>query len=98
MKTEHIGVPEMMNGQLNLEELVRLGAQRMLAIALEAEVTAFIEQHQHIRTPEGKAVMVRNGYLPERMITTSAGPVSIRVPRSRSSSALKPFVSALRDI
>lgn len=96
MKTEHMGVPEMLNGQLNLEELVRLGAQRMLAMALEAEITAVIEQHQHIRTADGNAAVVRNGYLPERMITTSAGPVSIRVPRSRSSTpAIKPFVSAL---
>jgi hypothetical protein len=61
MKIEHIGVPEMMNGKLNLKEVIRLGAQRMLAIALEAEITGFIEQHQHIRTPEGKAVMVRSG-------------------------------------
>lgn len=96
MKTEHIGVPEIMNGQLNLEELVRLGAQKMLAMALEAEITTVIEQCQHIRTAEGKAAMVRNGYLPERMITTSAGPVSVRVPRSRSSlPSLKPFTSAL---
>jgi len=35
----------MMNGQLNLEELSRPGAQRMLAIALEAEIAGFIEQH-----------------------------------------------------
>ena len=30
---------------LSLDELVRAGAQRMLKIALEAEVEAYIEQH-----------------------------------------------------
>lgn len=65
-------------------------------MAIEAEITAFMEQHQHIKTAEGKASMVRNGYLPERMITTSAGPIAVKVPRSRSSNeSLKPFVSAL---
>ena len=30
---------------LSLDELVRAGAQRMLKVALEAEVEAYIEQH-----------------------------------------------------
>lgn len=66
-----------------LEEIIRAGAQKMIAMAIEAEVKAYVEQFQHITTPEGKATMVRNGYLPERSITTSAGPISVRVPRPR---------------
>ena len=81
---------------LNLEEIARLGAKQMIALALEAEINAYMEQHQQVKTPDGKAVMVRNGYHQERMITTSAGPIAIKVPRSRSShDSLKPFVSAL---
>lgn len=34
----------------------------MLAAAIEAEVSIFIERHGYLRTDEGKAVMVRNGY------------------------------------
>ena len=79
-----------------LEEIIRAGAQQMIAMAVEAEVKAYVEQFAHITTPEGKAAMVRNGYLPERSITTSAGPISVRVPRTRASvEPLKPFVSAL---
>jgi transposase-like protein len=80
--------------QPTLEEIIRAGAQKMIAMAVEAEVKAYVEQFQHITTPEGKAAMVRNGYLPERSITTSAGPISVRVPRTRSSiETLKPFVT-----
>jgi len=79
-----------------LEEIARLGAERMLAMALKAEIQAFIEQYSSIRNAQGKAAVIRNGYLPERTITTSAGPISVKVPRSRSTvKNLKPFVSAL---
>jgi len=68
----------------------------MIALAMEAEIKAFMEQYKDITNPEGKAVMVRNGYLPERKITTTAGPVSVKVPRSRATvNSLTPFVSAL---
>jgi transposase-like protein len=79
-----------------LEAIIRAGAQQMIAMAVEAEVKAYMEQFAHITTPEGKAAMVRNGYLPERSIATSAGPISVRVPRTRASiETLKPFISAL---
>jgi len=47
---------------LNLEELARLGARQVIALALEAEISAYMEQHQQVKTPDGKAVMERNGY------------------------------------
>jgi putative transposase len=43
-----------------------------------------MEKHQHIKLPEGKVVMARNGYLPERMMTTSAGLIAVNVLWSRS--------------
>ncbi|SDZ22009.1 hypothetical protein SAMN05421754_11073 [Nitrosomonas sp. Nm58] len=42
----------------------------MLAAAIEAEVFIFIERHGSLKTDEGKAAVVRNGYLPERSIQT----------------------------
>jgi len=96
MRTEQTSIPKLLGQGASLEEFARHAAQQMIAMAIEAEITAFMEQHQHIKTAEGKASMVRNGYLPERMITTSAGPIAVKVPRSRSSNeSLKPFVSAL---
>ena len=47
-----------------LEEIIRAGAQQMIAIAVEAEVKAYMEKFEQITTSEGKAAMVRNGYLP----------------------------------
>ena len=44
-----------------LQELLRDGARKMLAIAIEAEVAAFIEQYSSLKTDHGHAVVVRNG-------------------------------------
>ena len=96
MTTETSILQGLLAQQPNLEEIARAGAQHMIAIAMEAEIRLFMKQYEEITNPEGKAVMVRNGYLPERKITTSAGPVSVKVPRSRATvNSLKPFVSAL---
>ena len=60
-----------------LTELLRLGAQRMLATAIEAEVSEWIESHAHPRDENGHRQVVRNGYLPERNITTGVGNVPV---------------------
>ena len=96
MITESPSILELLGKGATLEEFARHAAQQMIALAMEAEITTAMEQYQHIRTPEGKAAVVRNGYLPERSITTTAGPIAVRVPRNRSSvPTIKPFVSAL---
>lgn len=46
-----------------LQELLREGARKMLATAIEVEVAAFIEQHSALKMEDGKAAVVRNGYL-----------------------------------
>ena len=66
---------------LSLDELVRAGAQRMLKIALEAEVEAYIEQHTRERDKNGHALVVRNGKARERTIQTGAGSLPITAPR-----------------
>ena len=79
-----------------LQEVLREGARKMLAAAIEAEVAAFIEQHRALKTDEDKAVVVRNGYLPERSIQTGLGDIEVKVPkvRDRSGSGIK-FNSSL---
>jgi putative transposase len=64
-----------------LTELLREGAPRMLATALEAEVSEWVENHAHLRDENGHRQVVRNGYLPERNITTGVGNVPVCQPR-----------------
>ncbi len=64
-----------------LTELLREGAQQLLATAIEAEVTEWIESHAHLKNGQGHRQVVRNGYLPERKITTGVGEVPVQQPR-----------------
>jgi transposase-like protein len=64
-----------------LTEVVRVGAQRMLTAALEAEVDTYIEGLKHVLDAKGHRLVVRNGHLPEREITTGIGPLEVRQPR-----------------
>jgi putative transposase len=64
-----------------LTAILRDGAQRMLAQAIEAEVTEWIDGHAHLTDESGHRQVVRNGYLPKRTITTGVGPVEVQQPR-----------------
>jgi putative transposase len=64
-----------------LSDILRQGARKLLAEAVEAEVSEWIDQHAHLRDSQGRRQVVRNGHLPERMITTGLGPVEVRQPR-----------------
>ena len=44
-----------------LDELVREGARRMIAAALEAEVEQYVEALRQLRDENGHALVVRNG-------------------------------------
>jgi transposase-like protein len=68
------------NGSL-IDEIVREGARRMLAAALEAEVNTYIAQLAGERDKHGRRLVVRNGYHAERTVTTAAGPVQVKAPR-----------------
>lgn len=69
-----------------LTEVLREGAQRMLAQAVEVEVEEFISEHAHVVDPQGHRRVVRNGYLPERDIQTGVGAVEVKAPRVRDKS------------
>ena len=66
---------------LDLDEIARRGARRMLAEALEAEVQAYIEAARDERDHRGHALVVRNGYAREREILLGAGAAEVRAPR-----------------
>jgi transposase-like protein len=70
-------------GGTTLDSLALEGARRMIATILEAEVEAFLERHAAMRDRQGRRVVVRNGHLPERVVTTGAGGVAVKAPRVR---------------
>ncbi len=61
---------EAVGGSL-LDEIVRDGAQQMLAAALQAEVAAYAEARCGERDEVGHRLMVRNGHHAEREVTTA---------------------------
>lgn len=64
-----------------MDDIVREGARRMLAAALEAEVNQYIAELAGERDEAGRRLVVRNGHHPERKVTTAAGSVAVKVPR-----------------
>ena len=66
-----------------LTPLLREGARRMLAQAIEAEVEAFVAAHEHIKDEAGRRVVIRNGYLPKRTVQTGIGDIAVEAPRVR---------------
>ncbi len=64
-----------------IDEICRLGAQRMLAVALEAEVDAYIEAAKGGRDELGRALVVRNGKARPRQVVTGAGTIEVTAPR-----------------
>jgi putative transposase len=79
-----------------LTEILRRGAQRMLAQTIEAEVTEWIAEHAHLKDEAGRRQVVRNGHLPPRELTTGIGAVKVQQPRvrdRRSPDEAEPFSS-----
>jgi transposase-like protein len=66
-----------------LTDLLRDGARRLLAQAIEAEVATWIDARAHLKDRAGHQQVVRNGHLPERTIQTGIGPVEVKQPRVR---------------
>ena len=64
-----------------LTEILRQGAQKMLATAIENEVVEYIAEHENQRDTCGYRLVVRNGWLPARTIHTGVGPVEVEQPR-----------------
>jgi len=64
-----------------LDEIVREGARRMLAAALEEEVAAYVAAYAGERDEDGRRLVVRNGHARPRQVTTAAGAVEVTAPR-----------------
>src|SRR5215212_6978376 len=70
-----------------LTEVLRAGARRLLAQAVEMEAEAFLAAMQDLRLPDGRARLVRHGHGPERDIQTGIGPVPVARVRIRDRGA-----------
>lgn len=92
-----------------LTEIIRGGARRLLAEAIEAEVEEYLEARKEIKDGNGRRAVVRNGYLPEREIVTGIGKVPVKQPRVRdrrpveerevfSSKVLPPYLRKTKSI
>src|SRR5512135_616773 len=96
--TTDIRIVPLPTGQDVLSEVLRDGARRMLAQAVEAEVAAWIDAHAHLKDEAGRQQVVRNGHLPERTIQTGIGNVEVKQPRIRDrrpADEREPFTSAI---
>jgi putative transposase len=64
-----------------IDEIVREGARRMLAAALESKVDQYIAELAAERDERGHRLVVRNGHHGPRTVVTAAGPVEVTAPR-----------------
>jgi transposase-like protein len=92
-----------------LTEVLHAGACKMLAKAIEDEVTGYLGAREHLVDDVGRRLVVRNGHLPARTIQTPLGEVPVRQPRVRDrrptgeresfqSSILPPYLRKTRSL
>ncbi|MBO0904222.1 IS256 family transposase, partial [Jiella sp. MQZ13P-4] len=70
-----------------LTTVLRDGARRLLAEAVEAEAAAFLAAMKEERLGDGRARFVRHGHGPERAIQTGIGPVPVKRAKVRDRGA-----------
>src|SRR5436305_3904286 len=70
-----------------LTAVLRKGARRLLAQAIEAEADAFLATMKGVQLPDGRDRLVRHGHGPERLVQTGIGPVTVQRVRLRDRGA-----------
>jgi len=78
-----------------IDSIFREGARQMLQIALEKEVSDYIERHANVVDGNGKQQVVRNGYHNERSLLSGAGMIKVRQPRVNDRRQDKKFSSSI---
>ena len=66
-----------------LTTVLRSGARRLLAQAIEAEADAFLAAMKGVQLPDGRDRLVRHGHGPERLVQTGIGAVAVQRVRLR---------------
>jgi putative transposase len=57
-----------------LTAILRSGARRLLAQAVEAQAEAFLAEMKDLRLPDGRERLVRHGHGPQRQVQTGVTP------------------------
>jgi transposase-like protein len=70
-----------------LTEILRVGARRLIAQAVEAEFETFLASYGELVLPDGRQRVVRHGRDPVRTIQTGIGPVEVEKPKARDRGA-----------
>lgn len=70
-----------------LTAVLRSGARRLLAQAVEAEAEEFLAAMKDLRLTDGRERVVRHGHGPERQVQTGIGPVAVQRVRLRDRGA-----------
>src|SRR5215210_4741945 len=70
-----------------LTAILRSGARRLLAQAVEAEAEAFLARMKGVQLPDGRDRVVRHGLGPERLVQTGIGPVPVQRVKLRDRGA-----------
>ena len=60
-----------------LTEVLRAGARKLLAQAIEIEAETFLASWRDLKLPDGRERLVRHGHGPERALQTGIGPVEV---------------------
>jgi len=90
-----------------LTDLLRTGAQQLIASAVEAELQELLGHYADSKDELGRQMIVRNGYLPAREIQTGIGSVKVKVPKVRDrsgsgicfhSSLLPPYLRRTKSV
>lgn len=92
-----------------LTDILRQGAQQLLAQAVEAEVQDWLTQRTEHRDEHGRQQVVRNGHMKQRTLLTGVGPVTVEQPRVRdrrppqdrekfSSAILPPYLRKTKSV
>lgn len=80
---------------INLDDIARQGAKRMLIQALEQEVEEFIEGNKNEVDENGHRLVVRHGKGKTRNVTLSSGAVDIEAPRVKDKRSGSKFASTI---
>jgi transposase-like protein len=93
-----------------ITSIIRQGARKLLAQALEVEIEVFTNQYADLKDELSRQRIVRNGYRPEREIQSGIGPIPVKAPRVRdrhtdpskrihfSSSILPPYLRKTKSM
>jgi putative transposase len=81
-------VPLRQSGAIDdpLTDVLRSGARRLLAQAIEAEAEAFLATMKNHRLADGRERVVRHGHGPKRLVQTGIGPVAVQRVKLRDRS------------